>query len=104
MHAYPRQGDEHIDGAANATAVRTVRLAEFLAERAPGAGVIVLGLLPRGDLTLHPEEAALRLPSKCAGCLLPPALSTVQKPVSLRVQAGGRQQHAGCQQHPWYMC
>ena len=58
------QGDAHIDAAWNSTAVRTVRIAEHVAEMLPGATVIVLGLLPRGDVTLHPNPDAFKLPSK----------------------------------------
>ena len=62
----PVQGDAHIDAAWNSTAVRTVRIAKHVAEMLPGATVIVLGLLPRGDVTLHPNPDAFKLPSKCA--------------------------------------
>lgn len=60
------QGDAHIDAAWNSTAMRTARIAEYVAEMAPGATVLVVGLLPRGDVTLHPNPDAFKLPSKCA--------------------------------------
>lgn len=58
------QGDAHIDAAWNTTAMRTSRIAEHVAEMIPGATVLILGLLPRGDVTLHPDPEAFRLPSK----------------------------------------
>jgi hypothetical protein len=60
------QGDAHIDAAWNSTATRTARIAEYVAEMAPGATVLLVGLLPRGDVTLHPNPDAFKLPSKCA--------------------------------------
>lgn len=58
------QGDEHINSAANMTAVRAARIADYLSKALPGTTVLILGLLPRGDVTLHPDPAALSLPSK----------------------------------------
>ena len=63
MHAM--QGDAHIDAAWNSTATRTARIAEYVADMVPGATVLVVGLLPRGDVTLHPTPDAFKLPSKC---------------------------------------
>ena len=51
--------------------MRTARIAEYVAEMAPGATVLMVGLLPRGDVTLHPNPDAFKLPSKCA----PPVLT-----------------------------
>ena len=59
------QGDAHILASANATAARTARVAEALSAAAPDSAVLVLGLLPRGDVTLVPDAAAFQLPSKC---------------------------------------
>lgn len=64
------QGDAHIDAAWNSTAMRTARIAEYVADMMPGATVLVLGLLPRGDVTLHPTPDAFKLPSKYAFALL----------------------------------
>ncbi|EIE19165.1 SGNH hydrolase [Coccomyxa subellipsoidea C-169] len=58
------QGDEHINSAANTTAVRAARIADYLSQALPGTTVLILGLLPRGDVTLHPDPAAFALPSK----------------------------------------
>ena len=63
------QGDAHIDAAWNSTAIRTAHIAEYVADMMPGATVLVLGLLPRGDVTLHPTPDAFKLPSKCAFAL-----------------------------------
>ncbi len=59
------QGDAHIDAAWNSTAIRTARIAEYVAGMIPSATVLVVGLLPRGDVTLHPTPDAFKLPSKC---------------------------------------
>ena len=58
------QGDAHIDAAWNSTAIRTARIAEHVADMIPSATVLVVGLLPRGDVTLHPTPDAFKLPSK----------------------------------------
>ena len=58
------QGDDHINSMANATAIRTVRIADYLAQAVPEATVLILGLLPRGDITVLPDPAGFALPSK----------------------------------------
>ncbi|CAL5224691.1 g7416 [Coccomyxa viridis] len=63
------QGDAHIDAAWNSTAIRTARIAEYVAGMIPSATVLVVGLLPRGDVTLHPTPDAFKLPSKFTGAI-----------------------------------
>jgi hypothetical protein len=60
------QGDDHIASVANATAVRVVHIADYLSQMVPGTTVLIMGLLPRGDVTVLPAQAAFALPSKCA--------------------------------------
>ena len=71
------QGDAHIDAAWNSTAIRTARIAEYVAEMIPGATVLVVGLLPRGDVTLHPTPDAFKLPSKSVS---PPLVAVMPRP------------------------
>ncbi|CAL8464562.1 g4097 [Coccomyxa elongata] len=63
------QGDEHINSAANVTSARAVRIADYLSQALPGTTVLILGLLPRGDVTLQPDPSAFSLPSKFSGAI-----------------------------------
>ncbi|KAK9845566.1 hypothetical protein WJX84_006540, partial [Apatococcus fuscideae] len=57
------KGEEHILPAANGTARRLQHIADYLLSTAPESHIVLVGLLPRGDHTLDPQEA-MRLPSR----------------------------------------
>lgn len=55
--------DQHIHSVANSTASRIHAVAEYLTDLRPGSQVVLVGLLPRGDLTLSSDQH-LAQPSK----------------------------------------
>jgi len=57
------QDDEHIHNVANTTANRIHAVAEYLSDWRPRSQVLLVGLLPRGDLTLSSDQH-LAQPSK----------------------------------------
>ncbi len=57
------QDDEHIHNVANTTANRIHAVAEYLSDLRPRSQVLLVGLLPRGDLTLSSDQH-LAQPSK----------------------------------------
>ena len=57
------QDDQHIHSVANSTASRIHAVAEYLTDLRPGSQVVLVGLLPRGDLTLSSDQH-LAQPSK----------------------------------------
>ena len=62
--SFKHQGAKYIVAEANETAARVAHLAAYVHEAAPHAKGLMLGILPRGDATRHPETAALAQPSK----------------------------------------
>ncbi len=57
------QDDEHIHSTANSTANRIHAVAEYLSDLRPRSQVLLVALLPRGDLTLSADQH-LAQPSK----------------------------------------
>ena len=57
------QDDHNIHKVANSTTSRIHDVAEYLSDLRPGSHVVLVGLLPRGDLTLSPDQH-LAQPSK----------------------------------------
>ena len=57
------QDDQHIQNAANSTVTRIRAVAKYLSDSRPRSQVVLVGLLPRGDLTLSSDQH-LAQPSK----------------------------------------
>ncbi|KAK9817928.1 hypothetical protein WJX72_004447 [[Myrmecia] bisecta] len=77
------KGDAHILPAANGTVSRIVKIVGLLQDQAPEAEIVLLGMLPRGDHTQHPEEHMFRQPSKFT-----PAIAVINQ--QLRAWADGK--------------
>lgn len=60
----PPQSEASIIASANRTGLRLQRIVIELRDSAPHADVLVLGVLPRGDPTQHPQELVYDLPNK----------------------------------------